>query len=231
MDAIEMRWRATTESLSDPSLCRPLGTDARGYAWALADVTAGLVGERVRLLYCHWRCGLAYGPYHRHTTRRQEARGSPSSALHEGTSAEPGPLVALELAAQLHDEDAFRRAATQVDWEAVPPEDLRQAVRLALRAGAYLTARRLGELGARLQRDDPELEKIARVLAGPTVTRTGTPPATSSGRNQAWLRAHAHEYHPRWLALRDGELLGVADSPRELIERFGRSPGIMVTRA
>lgn len=215
----------------DPALCRPLGTDARGTAQAIADTTDEWYAGSRLCVSVRNQWSEVYAWYRSFLELRNEAAHATLWRLYEGTSAEPEPLAALEVAAQLQDEESFRDAATRIDWNDAPAEDIRRAVRLALQAGAHLTARRLAQIGGRLHPQDPELQKMTRVLAPPVVSQSEGLSSEALRRNQEWLHGHRHEHSGRWVALRDGELLGTADSPRDLIERFGVSPQTMVTRA
>jgi len=57
------------------------------------------------------------------------------------------------------------------------------------------------------------------------------PPTPSVRANHAWLTAHRHAYKGRWIALRAGELLGVADDLETLVHAIGNIQGILLTRA
>jgi hypothetical protein len=45
----------------------------------------------------------------------------------------------------------------------------------------------------------------------------------------AWLKEHGEEYAGRWVALRDDELVAVADSFNELRSQFPSLSGVLVT--
>jgi hypothetical protein len=45
----------------------------------------------------------------------------------------------------------------------------------------------------------------------------------------AWLKAHSKEYAGRWVALRDDELVAVADSFSELRSQLPSLSGVLVT--
>lgn len=77
----------------------------------------------------------------------------------------------------------------------------------------------------------------ARPMAEQASTRIGevrAAPSTLSVRPMpeagAWLRDHAEEYVGRWVALRGGELLCVADSLADLRDRIGSLDGLFVAR-
>jgi hypothetical protein len=45
----------------------------------------------------------------------------------------------------------------------------------------------------------------------------------------AWLKAHSEEYAGRWVALRDDELVAVADTFDQLHAKIGSLSGVLVT--
>lgn len=116
-------------------------------------------------------------------------------------------------------------------WRNRPPADFVRAVHLALKAGAYLAACRISAEGAKHHPEDSEVQKQARVLAPPTVISGRIPPDPARKANRRWLEAHGNEYRGQWVAVRDGELLGAAKSPEELVEQVGDTKDVMLTRA
>ena len=136
----------------------------------------------------------------------------------------------LEIAAEKSDEMAFVQAVSEIDWPQRPAADFARAVRLALAAGAHLLARNLAAQGARLHPDHLELQKMARILAPPRVVRADLPPDPSVQANHAWLRAHADEYRGRWVALRNGQLIAMGYTARELKAQLESTDGILLTR-
>ncbi len=139
-------------------------------------------------------------------------------------------MAALAIAAEIGEETGFVEVAAEIDWLQRPAIDLARAVRLALAAGAHLFARKLAAEGVRLYPDYPELRKMARILAPPQVVNANLPPSPSLQANQTWLRIHANEYKGQWVALRDGSLVAIAPSARELREHLDSTEGLMVTK-
>lgn len=86
-----------------------------------------------------------------------------------------------------------------------------------LKAGRVTEARQLVSLLLKAS-PSPQLEQWARVIAPPIVRSGG--PAAGSGieGTYAWLRQHAGEYAGKWVALREGVLLG-ADVSRVALHR------------
>ncbi len=100
------------------------------------------------------------------------------------------------------------------------PEFIR-AIKLALAEGAYLSARELSAEGARRFPEHILLAKYARVLAPPRVIRRQPATKTDIRVNRDWLKQHGDQYRGKWIALRDGELRGVADSLQALFDALG----------
>jgi len=93
-----------------------------------------------------------------------------------------------------------------------------------------LLARELSAKGAERYPDYPELQKAARVLAPPKVIRSDLPPTPSVKANREWLKENAKNYRGRWVALRNGELVGVANSFEELTGQIKNTRGILLTK-
>lgn len=142
---------------------------------------------------------------------------------------EADPLGLFVALAEQGDGAAFARQAAEIVWNVYPPQDIARAVRLALAAGAPLTARQISAEGHQLYPEDAELAKMARILAPPKLL--GTSPANPSRRlDQEWLRHHAHEYRGQWLALKDGVLVAAAPTAQQLKSLVPEMNGVLVTR-
>jgi hypothetical protein len=171
--------------------------------------------------------------------RTEPGRGYSQEHATERTSADLADvfdfeITILEAAAVVsgtEDASAFVHASSEIDWEARPAGDFAHAVRLALHVGAHLVARELAMKGSNLYPADVELRKMAQILAPAEVTASETPPDPTVSTAVAWLEINWNDYKGRWVALRGGELLAVADSLDELIAQVGdvRHTGILVT--
>jgi hypothetical protein len=136
----------------------------------------------------------------------------------------------LEAAAEAQDESRFVRAAMAIDWHTCQPDELLRAIKLSLAAGAYIAARDLSALGHGLFPGDPSLSRFAETLAPPKVVATR--PARDPGirANRDWLKSNCDEYRGKWVGLRNGVLLGAADSLDELRERGLIAKDTLITR-
>jgi hypothetical protein len=140
-------------------------------------------------------------------------------------------LLTLEALEATEDTAAFLDQWKRMRWEQRPAEDIVRGVKLALRVDAAMAARDLSALGARRFPGNPELVKMARVLAPPRLIGL-SPAKPGAGDNMKWLRENATSYLGRWVALKDGNLLAIGDSLKELVSIIGdpRKDGILITR-
>lgn len=130
-------------------------------------------------------------------------------------------MTALQTAAEAKDEHAFGIALQAIDWTKRAPSDFLHAVDLALMAGSYLAARRLANQGATQYPHQPELQKLAQLLAPPQVTVGKGGPKVGIEANRVWLHTNWDQYRGQWVALRQGNLLGAADSLDALVAQVG----------
>ena len=91
-------------------------------------------------------------------------------------------------------------------------------------------ARELSAEGVRRYPHNSELQKYARALAPPKVVRSDLAPTLSIRANRNWLKEHVQSYKGRWVALRNGELQGMANSLDDLVEQLGDTKGMLLTR-
>jgi len=101
-----------------------------------------------------------------------------------------------------------------------------------LNAGRVIEARQLVSLLLKAS-PSPKLEKWARLLAPPVVRPGGPATGTGIASTHAWLRQHAGEYAGKWVALRDGVLLGADESRVALhrrLEQDGNLEGALFAR-
>ena len=85
-------------------------------------------------------------------------------------------------------------------------------------------------VGSRKYPDDPELAKMARILAPSELLDVTRPVDPSVSLNQAWLREHAQGYRGRWIALRAGQLVADAPTAKELKALLDDRTNLLVTR-
>jgi len=48
-------------------------------------------------------------------------------------------------------------------------------------------------------------------------------------KNEGWLKKHSHEFRGRWIAVRNGELMGSADTLGDLIGKVGKTAETLLT--
>jgi hypothetical protein len=122
------------------------------------------------------------------------------------------PIEALEESARAGDRQTFNQLAEGIDWATRPPDELARTIDLALQLELATLAIELAQQAGRLFPTHERLQRAARVLAAPVVIRKHPAQAAGLRESRAWLRKHAAEYRGRWVAVREGKLLGVAES-------------------
>jgi hypothetical protein len=123
----------------------------------------------------------------------------------------------------------FVAAAEAVDWEMCNASDFIQTIDWALSLGAFAVARDISEKGCRKYPNHPELRQYASILARPRILRANLPADTAVEANERWLKESGHEFRGRWIAVRNGEFLGSADTLADLIANVGKPSGALLT--
>lgn len=139
-------------------------------------------------------------------------------------------MIQLEIAANAGDERAFLAVHEAMNWSGRPPEDFIYVIQLALSVGAYQVARHLSTQGAEYYSQHSKLQKYARILSPPKVIRNDLPPDPTLKTNRDWLKTHSESYRGQWVALRDGQLIGSADSLKSLVDQIGNTEDILLTK-
>jgi hypothetical protein len=136
----------------------------------------------------------------------------------------------LREAARSGREADFICAMKSVNWREVSPSDFVSAAGLALEVGAYAAARELSSLGAKLHPEEATLKQYADTLAPPRVVSKRFAPDASIKANSEWLKAHGDHYQGKWIGLRNGVLVGQAESLQNLLKEIGRADDTLVTK-
>ena len=139
-------------------------------------------------------------------------------------------LDQLRVVADAGDEAAFVAMEAEICWQDRPAVDFVQAIRYALVAGAYCSARTLAGRGAALHPNHSELREYARVLAPPQVSTAPLPPDPSTKANRDWLMEFGGNYRGQWVALRSGRLVNAASSFGKLTAGIDNKTGILLTK-
>jgi hypothetical protein len=132
-------------------------------------------------------------------------------------------LGQLERATKAADESRFLEVLERIDWRNRPAGDFLRAIRLALETGAHLAARQISDTAIHSYPTNAELQRFARALAPPRLISSSLPLDETGNANRKWLQDHSGEYKGRWVAIKRGELLGVADSLPELTANLGHT--------
>jgi len=141
-----------------------------------------------------------------------------------------GELAELELAAARGDEIQFVEFAKGIDLANLSPEQIIRGIQFAFQAGAHYYARRLAHSGLEIYPEHQDLRKYAVVLAPPAQIERMVPRVSGLRKNRDWLRSFGENYRGRWVALRNGELIGSAFSLRELKEAIEDTDEIFLAR-
>jgi len=142
-----------------------------------------------------------------------------------------GVMLALKAAASSGDEPALIAILNSAMWELGSAEEHLEAIRLALVVGAHHAARRLANEGTLRYPLNDELKKSALVLAPPGTRVVRSQPTYGAAANFEWLRDNRLAYQGRWVALRCGALLAVANELAELTAEIDSTDGVLLTRA
>ncbi|MBM4457123.1 MAG: hypothetical protein FJ011_05060 [Chloroflexi bacterium] len=131
------------------------------------------------------------------------------------------PLSVLEDVAARDDRHLFIRLAREMRWDTVQAEDLWRAIRLALTLDLAPLAMELAQKGQQIFPDSQQLQQAARVLRPPVVVGTRPAQGDHGEASRAWLSQHSHEYPGQWVAVRNGILLGVSPTLKNLSQQIG----------
>lgn len=136
-------------------------------------------------------------------------------------------LTHLEVTANAGDESAFLVGLENIKWQGLTAPEFVKAIKLAFKAGAFTAARKIAHEGMRYHPDNADVQKYYNIL-NPVTRVVGMTSATrhNAGANRAWLKENAGKYRGQWLALRDGELLGVSPSLDTLTEEVSSKYGV-----
>jgi len=133
-------------------------------------------------------------------------------------------LLAIEEAAAIKDRHAIIALAKQVDWRSHRPDELIRVIQSCLFLDMVLLARELADAGRRVFPSDKKIEQWAIVLAPAKVI--GTRPASANAEHlkasYQWFRNNSTQYKGQWVAVRAGELVGAAQTLKELQEQIGQ---------
>jgi hypothetical protein len=139
------------------------------------------------------------------------------------------PVMVLEESARMGDRRTFAALARAIDWSTRRPDELTATIDLALSLEMATLAIDLAQLGGRLFPDHERVQRAAQVLAPPVVRVVRLPRARGLDASRKWLREHASQYRGQWVAVREGQLLGAAESLGELKAVIGEGEDAVST--
>ena len=144
-------------------------------------------------------------------------------------AATSNPIILLEESARVGDRRTFAVLARAIDWSTRRPDELTATIDLALSLEMATLAIDLAQLGGRLFPDHERVQRAARVLAPPVVRVVRLPRARGLSASMAWFREHASQYRGQWVAVREGKLLGAAESLEDLKTVIGQGEDAVST--
>lgn len=159
---------------------------------------------------------------------------SPKAEVHSWVQIEAVSLdhqmAQLQRAADAGDERAYLHAENAIDWEERSAEDVLRGIRFALAAGAHLAASRIASQGASQFPQSKEVQRYARVLAPARVIKEEAASRSDLRANRDWLQTHRGEYQGKWVAIKNGNLLGTALSLSELRNQIQDNEEVFFSR-
>lgn len=117
-----------------------------------------------------------------------------------------------------------------MEWLLWTSDEFIRATNLALKAGAHEFARKVAMTGASKFQSNTTLQTLSAVLSPPRVAAVDEPAQSKSLSNFEWITNYSDGYADKWVALKEGELVGVADSAAELKQAMGDTSDFLVTK-
>ena len=125
----------------------------------------------------------------------------------------------------------FADLVRAMDWSERPPEELVGTINRSLSLEMTRLARELTALGERLFPDNRQIQRLAYVLAPPTVRVVeGSKPTSSLSDSMRWYSEHGSQYRGKYVAVKDGKFLGAAETWDELAAQVQFDDLTLVTR-
>ena len=138
----------------------------------------------------------------------------------------------LERLAKHGEIDSFVRALQRVKWENRRPSDFARAVRLALNVSAPTAARHIFTLAQKYHPKSPQLSVYLKLFGESPRTSIRSLPANNTLKaNREWLKQHRAAHRGKWIALRDGSLIGTGSSLDDLKSQISDVSNALLTRA
>ncbi len=124
----------------------------------------------------------------------------------------------LEDCVQMQDQDRFVDLVRNTDWSLHAPEEIFRAIDMTLMdMQLKRLAMELAQQAGRLFPENKRAQYVAHVLSPPVARVVKDAPKPRGMRESSeWIKEHSREYRGRWIAVREGSLLAVADSYKEL---------------
>lgn len=148
----------------------------------------------------------------------------------ESQKKEYDTIAQLDVAASIRNGPVFEKLLEVITWENRSASEISHVIDLALRMGAYSSAREVSQIGLSRYPQDDRIQKYHSILAEPVVTQRAVPFDPSIRANRDWLKTHRDEYRGRWIGLRNGSLVASAGTIDELMNSMESSRDLLITR-
>jgi hypothetical protein len=102
------------------------------------------------------------------------------------------------------------------------PEELIQAIDLALGQGNFNQAQTLSNQASQDYPNHDKIQRYARILSSPNTPFYQLSPKPDTPLNLDWVLRHRQDYRSRWVALEKGDLIADASSLDELFTQVGK---------
>lgn len=115
------------------------------------------------------------------------------------------------------------------DWSTHSPDELQQAISGALTLNMVKLARFLAAEGVRLYPNHAHFEQVARVIAPPVARVVPRRRNSTLRKSSDWLQKNSSPYRGKWVAVRDGKLLGASQNIEDILPLRGEGEDVLNT--
>ena len=114
---------------------------------------------------------------------------------------------------------AFINQIQDRDWSKGEASEVITTLEEALHLGLPQLAVHLAQIGSKLFPEDARIQQVSRILA-PPVIHISKASASNLETSRRWLLEHSKDYSGQWVAVKNGSLLGVEHSLKELLGKY-----------
>jgi hypothetical protein len=122
--------------------------------------------------------------------------------------------------------EEFQQLCQQTDWQSVSLPFFLQIIDMALGLGLHTTATELTATAQQRFPTQPDLIKLARLLAPPAVVPTTPTDQTTRHANRLWLTQNRAVYQDQWVALQNGIFIAAHPSLPSLRQQLPQTQDV-----